>query len=338
MTEKPKKDSNSFLQNIFVNDSVRLRSGWRFTIFIVIFLFLFDLLTITAGFILKNLPIGFDPNSLLASILTSGIGLFLAILLGWLLGRFIEDLPFRALGAWFTKNWFKDLVLGLLIGGGSLAFAVLIAVVFGNYSFEVNNSAGSSAIILTLGASFIVFIFGAAFEEALVRGYIFQTLTRANLAWLAILLTSLFFAAGHLGNPSSNYFSSINTALAGVWLGIAYLKTRTLWLAFGIHFAWNWVQGAIFGIEVSGLTDITTAPLLKEIDVGSKLFSGGDYGIEAGVACTIALIISTVLIWYLPILKPTEEMLALTSEEIPNKNFFTKTNFKQDEQDIQDVS
>ncbi len=327
------KSKNQVLTSILFNEKGRLRSGWRLAVFFILFLILFRLLAGTADFILINLPVGFDGSSILGKILESVIGLFLAILLGWLCGKYLEDLPFRALGAWFTENWFKDLSLGILIGAGSLILAVLIAVVFGGYGFRFNNTAGQSAILLTLGVSFIVFVIGAAFEEALVRGYIFQTFTRANLAWFAILITSAFFAVGHLNNPGSNYFSSINTALAGIWLGIAYLKTRTLWLAFGIHFAWNWVQGAIFGIEVSGLTDITTAPLLKEIDTGSHLFSGGNYGIEAGLACTFALIISTLLIWYLPLLKPTEEMLALTSVEIPNNGILTENN-KQDEQDF----
>ncbi len=313
MNKQPETSANQALKDIFFNEKGRLRSGWRFTIFLVVFL----ALAAVAGYIFTNLLIGFDDNSIPAKVLGSVIGLFLAVFLGWLFGKYLEDLPFRALGAWFTINWFKDLAFGLLIGTGSIILAVLIAVVFGNYSFQLNNSAGSSAILLTLGASFIVFVFGAAFEEAFVRGYILQTFIRAKFIFVGIILTSFLFSSGHLENPNINFLSVLNTFLAGIWLGIAYIKTRTLWLPFGIHFAWNWVQGAIFGIEVSGLTDITTAPFLKEIDTGAKLLSGGDYGIEGGLACTFALIISTILIWYLPFLKPTEEMLALTSEEIP---------------------
>ncbi len=317
MDENPKIQNKSFMIDLFLNEIGRLRSGWRFFVFLVLFLFLFPAFATTISFILIKLPIGYGDNTLLARIVGAVIGLFLAILLGWACGRFFEGLPFRALGIWFTKLWFKDLLIGLAIGAGSISLAVLVAMAFGGLRFNYNESAGSTAILITLGASFIVFTFGAAFEEVLIRGYMFQTFTRAKLAWLAIAITSLFFAFGHMGNPNANVFSTINTGLAGIWLGIAYLKTRTLWLATGIHFAWNWVQGAIFGIEVSGLTDITTAPLLKEVDVPTSLISGGSYGIEGGIACTIALIASTALIWFLPVLKPTEEMLELTSEEIP---------------------
>ena len=246
------------------------------------------------------------------------------LVVGWFSGKFLENLPFRALGAWFTKYWFKDLFLGLLIGAGSIGLAALIAMIFGGLSFTYNKDAGSSAILITMGASFLVFFFAAAFEEALFRGYILQTFARANLAWLAIFLTSILFASVHMQNPSAGTFSAINTAIAGIWMGVAYLKTRTLWLVFGVHFAWNWVMGAFLGIEVSGLTEITSAPLLTEIDSGPSWVTGGDYGLEGGIACTIALVISTLFIWYFPWLKPTEEMLELTSTEKTNENFLAR--------------
>lgn len=303
------------MNDIFINDNGHLRSGWRFVFFSCAFIVLSVVLTSLVIAALQIMPIGLDDDSLLFKIIGHCVGLVIAIFLGWLCGKIFEDLPFRALGAWFTKFWFKDLVVGTLIALASVSFAVLLAMIFGGLRFEFNATAGMSAIYLTLGVSLIVYFIGAAFEEALFRGYIFQTLVRAQLAWLAILLTSAFFASVHLGNPNAGIFSTINTALAGIWLGVAYLKTRTLWLVFGIHFGWNWFLGSIYGIEVSGLTDLSTAPLFLEIDSGPVWLTGGDYGIEGGVTGTIALIVSTILIWYLPILKPTDEMLELTSEE-----------------------
>jgi uncharacterized protein len=265
--------------------------------------------------VLISLPIGFSTNSLGGYILQFSVSFAVALFFGWLYGKLFEDLPFRALGFWFTKNWLKDLASGLLIGIFSIALAAFIAVVLGGLSFKYNDSAGSSAMLLTLGSSLVIFILGAAFEEAFFRGYLLQTLARAKLAWVAIALTSIFFASAHLGNDNANAISTINTALAGIWLGVAYLKTRNLWFPFGIHLMWNWFQGAIFGVEVSGLTQFTTAPILREIDSGPAWLTGESYGLEGGIACTIALIVSMALIYFLPFIKPTEEMLALTSEE-----------------------
>lgn len=303
------------MNGILFNVYGRLRSGWRFLLFIILFLFLFRIFSAVASVLLNSLSIGFGNSSLLGRITAATIGLALAIILGWIFGKFMEGLPFRALGTAFTRNWLKDLILGILIGAGTVVVAVLIAVVFGNISFQLNEGAGSSAILVTMGVSALVFLSGAALEETVFRGYILQTFARAELAWLAIIVTSLFFSTVHLGNPNASYLSSVNTALAGIWLGIAYLKTRTLWFVFGLHFAWNWVMGTVFGIEVSGLTEMSVAPLLQEVDLGPRWITGSSYGLEGGVSCTVALIVSGVAIWFLASLKPTEEMLELTSTE-----------------------
>jgi uncharacterized protein len=307
------------IRNIFYNKFGRIRSGLRFTIFFVS-VFLTTVFLITAAIkILLLTPIGFTIDSLGSYILQFSVSFVVAVFFGWFYGKIFEDLPFRALGCWFTRNWFKDLVAGLLIGAASITFAAFIAVVGGGLRFHYNDSEGSTAMLLTLGVSLVIFILGAAFEEAFFRGYLLQTLARAKLAWVAIAITSVFFATAHLGNKDANVVSTINTALAGIWLGVAYLKTRNLWFPFGIHLMWNWFQGAIFGVEVSGITQFTTAPILREIDSGPAWLTGETYGLEGGIACTIALIASMALIHFLPLLKPTDEMLALTSEEKPRE-------------------
>lgn len=305
------------LGNILYNEAGRPRSGWRFLMFLSLFIFFGVLSGFAADALLSRLPIGYVQGSVIFLLVNASISLVLAVLFGWWCGKYLEDLPFRALGCAFTKNWFKNLVWGLIIGAISVSFAVLIAVAFGGLSFQFNQTAGSSAILLTLSVSLVIFTVAAAFEEALFRGYMLQTFARSGLAWLAISLTSAFFASAHTDNPNANWISTANTALAGIWFGIAYLKTRDLWFPFGLHFIWNWLQGAFFGIEVSGLKEITTAPVLREIDSGPAWLTGGDYGIEASVSCFIALIFSIGLIYFLPFLKPTEEMLALTSQEKP---------------------
>lgn len=311
------------LEEIFINQKGRIRSGWRFMLFMLAFIFFGALFGGAAVGVLSALQIDYNDNSLLYMFVNHSISLVIAIVLGWLCGKFLEDLPFRALGAYFNGNWLKDLFLGLLIGAVSIGLAVLIAMSSGGLKFSFNSTHGTSAILLTLGVSFAVFTVAAAFEEAFFRGYILQTFARANLAWMAIIMTSLFFAAAHLQNSGANIISSVNTGLAGIWFGVAYMKTRNLWFVFGIHFIWNWLQGAVFGIEVSGITNVTTAPILSELDSGPAWLTGGEYGIEGGIACTIAIIFSTVLIYFLPILKPTEEMLALTSEEKPKDGLLT---------------
>jgi len=301
------------LSSIFWNEHSRLRSGWRIAIFLTLFIFASVVLGGIVQFLAFRFPGVLVPGTARSMFVYSLISLIPAVLVGWICGRFLEGLPFRALGAAFSNRWARHLAAGLLIGAATLVLAVGIAMVFGGLSFDLD-SQGSESIGRTMWLSLVIFAVAAAFEEALFRGYILQTFSRAGMAWLAIALTSVFFGLVHLGNPGANAISTMNTALAGIWFGVAYLKTRDLWFPFGIHLAWNWMQGAFFGIEVSGLTEITSAPLLKEIDRGPAWLTGEAYGVEAGIVCTVAIIVSIVVIIYLPGLRATEEMVELTSE------------------------
>jgi membrane protease YdiL (CAAX protease family) len=303
-------------QQIFFNKHGRLRSGFRFTVFLVSYIALASFLSYAFILLLSGLPVGAGQNSLVTMVGTFSIFSLTGIFLGWFYGRSLEGVPFRALGIWITKNWFINLAAGLLVGAASIGLAALIPFASGSLSFEANRTAGSSAVLLTLSVTLLLFIVGAVSEEIVFRGYLLQTMTRSKLFLVGAFLTSLLFASAHNSNPGANLFSWLNTFIAGIWFCVAYLKTRDLWFPTGIHLAWNWVQGSILGISVSGLGDLATAPLMRAEDLGPVWLTGGSYGIEGGLACTIALIISTIAVWFLPLPKPSEEMLELTGEEV----------------------
>lgn len=148
-----------------------------------------------------------------------------------------------------------------------------------------------------------------------MRGYVLQTFFRSDLKGFGVMLTAFLFASGHMSNPNFAFFPWLNTLLAGIWFAVAYLKTRDLWFPFGIHLAWNWLQGPVFGISVSGISGFASDPLFRATDNGPAWLTGGSYGIEGGVACTLALLVSTAMIWLIPGLNPNEELLALTSSK-----------------------
>jgi membrane protease YdiL (CAAX protease family) len=176
---------------------------------------------------------------------------------------------------------------------------------------RLNLAAGADSVLKTVLFSSLAFIWFAAAEEVMFRGYALQTMTRAGYAWIGILLTSLAFAVAHLGNPNvSPFFTFTNTALAGVWLGLAYWKTRSLWFPLGLHWAWNWTMGSLVGLPVSGITEIAPAPLFQTTLHGPQWLTGGAYGVEGGVACTVAIVLSTLFIWRARIVKASDEMLA----------------------------
>lgn len=298
---------------IFFDGRHILRSGWRAAAFIAAYFFvvilLFEIFVLVQG----NAGGEMLPGSPGIMLISSMMWLIPALAVGWACGKYFEGLPFRALGAWFSERWLLHFIAGLLIGVLSFCFAVAVAAMAGGLWFEVNGGVEMSSILSSMALSFAFFAVAAAFEEALFRGYILQTFARAGYAWPAIFVTSLLFGLAHYSNPSSGTLSTINTVLAGIWFGAAYLKTRDLWFVWGMHLIWNWIQGSVFGIEVSGLTQIVSASVLKEIDSGPAWLTGGEYGIEGGIACTVALIASCIAIYFLPLLKPDAEIAAMTS-------------------------
>lgn len=305
------------MESIFTNNYGRLRSGWRAGIFVLIFLFFAVGWGVVEEMVTSISALGINGDGLLFWSASLGFFLVVATVAGLLCGKLLEGLPLKTLGWTIYRGWFIHLISGFIIGAATLAFACLIAFVAGGMSFTLNDSAGTSAIGITLVVSGIVFVLGAAFEEVMFRGYLMQTFTRAGLPWVAIAVTSLFFAWGHFQNPNVGWLALVNILLAGLWFSVLYLKTRSLWLPFSAHFAWNWFQGAIFGIPVSGITKVTTAPLLVPVDSGPVWLTGGNFGVEGGVACTIAILLSTAFMWFLPFLKADEKMLELTNSENP---------------------
>jgi len=308
------------LHKVFINNFGRLRSGWRLLLYVAAFLAMF-LLVSTALWVVFGLLHEVIPASRFAEFIENLIYRFVllacALVAGYSCTKFLEELPWRSLGLTLHDHWFRDLLLGSAIGIVSLALAAGVAYAGGGLKFSLNSAVLFTGVLRSLAFSAFLFIIAALAEEAIFRGYPLQTLTRAHLTWVGILLTSFPFAAGHLANP--NVIPGVtfaNTALAGIWLSVAYLRTRSLWFPLGVHWAWNWAMGSLFGLPVSGL-HLVGNPLLQATDVGPAWLTGGSYGLEGGVAGTVAMLLSTPFIWRTRLISATPEMLKLSSEENP---------------------
>jgi membrane protease YdiL (CAAX protease family) len=286
--------------NFFIDRKGQLRSGWRLAIFCIAFLICLQVTQLILMFalsIVRSRPMMQVGVGLGGVITGHGSLLISSLLVGWSCGALLEEIPFAGLGCSPHRGWLKNFSLGSLLGAASLFLAALLTTLTRGIRFSFD-PAGARLIGQTLLVSILIFLFAAAAEEVLFRGYPLQTMTRAKLAWVGVVLTSVPFAAAHLKNPNVVAgFTFINTALAGVWLAVAYLRTRSLWLPFGLHWAWNWAQASVLGLPVSGVDRFAPAPLLKAINLGPDWLTGGAYGIEGGAACTIALLISTLVIW-----------------------------------------
>lgn len=165
--------------------------------------------------------------------------------------------------------------VGIAVGAG-LQTACVGAVAALGY-FQVTGLNPVSAIVPTLAMA----VASGYVEEVVFRGVLFRIVEESLGTWIALALTSLLFGFVHMWNPNATVFSSFAIAMeAGVLLGAAYVLTRRLWLAVGIHFAWNFTQGGIFGGRVSGLS---MDGLLESELSGPMLLSGGEFGLEASV-------------------------------------------------------
>ena len=303
---------------IFINDVGRLRSGWRASIFVLAFIAAMILITavLRIGYMLFHTVTPALPYAKELEELVSRVALILgALVAGYLCVRFLEGLPWRSLGLTIHSGWLRDFLIGSVVGIVSLGVAVLIAVAGGGIRLNLTASP-ATAVVRTLVGSSVIFVVAALAEEAMFRSYFLQTFTRARLVVFGVVITSVAFASLHLGNPNVVPAAVVNTAIAGVWLAVAYLRTRSLWLPLGVHWSWNWALDSLFGLPVSGMR-IGTHSLITGTDLGPAWLSGGSYGIEGGVACTITLILSTLSLWRAPWLSSTPDLKKLTSEENP---------------------
>jgi membrane protease YdiL (CAAX protease family) len=180
----------------------------------------------------------------------------------------------------------KECLMGLVIGGSFMLSFSLISYVFGTIHFSFNKFS-----IDILGSLFVYFLVAVG-EEVIVRGYpLFKLQSKVGNFW-ALFITSFVFGLMHLGNDHFTWLGYLNISLSGLLMGIITLRTRSLSSAIGIHWAWNYVQGTIFGFAVSG-HNITG--ILKAEQLSTPMLTGGDFGAE-GSALLIPITLFLILL------------------------------------------
>jgi uncharacterized protein len=126
----------------------------------------------------------------------------------------------------------------------------------------------------------VIYLPAALHEELLFRGYPYRKVRSFNRT-VAILFTSIVFAALHGGNAGVSPLALVNLLLAGVLLALAYEVFERLWFPIGIHAAWNVLSGPVLGYNVSGYVSRTT--VLEVRGSGPEWLTGGQFGIEGSV-------------------------------------------------------
>lgn len=247
---------------------------------------------------MNNLPVWFTVVSLFATALMT----FLVIVYC----RHIEGRSFASMGLG-RRGLMKNYGLGYLIGIVMITVTVVLAVLFGGAKFSGFNT-GVSAFYIAL--FFLGYLVQGMSEEVCFRGYFMVSCANKVPVAVAVFISSVAFAVMHLANQGISLLAVINLTLFGAFAACYVLRTDDLWGACAIHSAWNFFQGNVFGISVSG-TGLGSSVFGTTFVSGRELLSGGVFGIEGGVCTTIVMVVGIALVLFLP----QNERPALPAEE-----------------------
>ena len=258
--------------------------GWAVVLFFLVALTAFT----SAEALGKLWPKTFGPGQLFAHVAGAVIGLCAYGLAVWLAeGRKASELALKPL--------LPQLAAGLLIGAAMFAAVMGIMAVGGLYDIKALGAAPAWTALGNAVQSGVV-------EELMIRAVLLRLVWRAFGPWIAFAVSAALFGFGHIANPNATVFAAVAIALeAGIMLGAFYALTGRLWMSIGVHAAWNFTQGYVFGAAVSGgnfgpaMANSVARPGLPEV------LTGGAFGPEASapalVVCTLVGLIVTWMAW-----------------------------------------
>jgi uncharacterized protein len=241
--------------------------------------------------------------SLLGMFAGSAVGVFIAgVATNMLTLRIYEGRNLADIGFHWNPTSAHNLLWGLAGGIGSAIVVLGAPLVVRAANFQPALTEAHWRVFVWV---VLTLILGAAGEEVLFRGYGFQVLLRSLGPYATILPVGVLFGLLHAFNPHPSIISVVNTAGFGILFGYAFLRSRDLWLPFGLHFGWNFTL-PLFGADVSGIK-IGVTGYEMHWNAGI-LWSGGDYGPEASLLCSGVLVALGAFLWKAPI-RPQRNLL-----------------------------
>jgi membrane protease YdiL (CAAX protease family) len=242
---------------------------------------------VLAGFVFGI--VGFTPlgRALYATVLLVMLLWGFATLLFWLDQVRSPLLP--AAGLPFGGEALRDAALGTLFGVAAVSAVVGVVALGGSVRLEYAG-VHPAALVLSLWA----LVVAAMVEEVVFRGYPLHRLMEAVGTPAAVVITSCLFGLAHLRNPHASLWGALNTAEIGALLALAYVRTRSLWLPWGIHLGWNVALGLGYGLVVSGYSEFSV--LIIGSAQGPRWLTGGEYGIEASATATAVIAVAILVL------------------------------------------
>lgn len=254
--------------------------------------FLLALPLILAAYVLAGFVFGlagFTPlgRALYATVLLVMLLWGFATLLSWLDQVRSPLLP--AAGLPLGGEALRDAASGALFGVAIVSAAVGVVALGGRVRLEYAG-VHPATLLLALWALLVA----AMVEEVVFRGYPLHRLLEAVGTPAAVTITSCLFGVVHLRNPHASLWGAVNTAEIGVLLALAYVRTRSLWLPWGIHLGWNAALALGYGLVVSGYSEFSV--LVIGSTQGPRWLTGGEYGIEASATATVVIAVAILVL------------------------------------------
>ena len=269
---------------IFKNQYGELRCGWA----IAAVLALIIIAQVAGASMVSENAVSDDIKTIFIVTIVYGA---IAIGGGLLLFKLIYNRRLREVGL-IREGLGRDLLHGFVIG--TVSMTLIFGVLLLTGQAETSFSAEKLFSVVTI-ANFISVGLTAFSEELLARGFMMTALKTTRKKWAIFCVSSIIFSLVHLLNPGVTALSLINTFLAGLLFAAMFVKSGKLWLSSGFHFAWNFFEGDIFGMNVSGMEQWS----VFSTDMGAnELLTGGVAGPEGGLIVTVVLIVGFFYILY----------------------------------------
>lgn len=263
-----------------------IKYGWLRALLFLIPWILFSLLfeyayTLVLKNFYNNAPNQIGENTqTIIKFLFAAVGSTLTV---WLWRKLVDKRDFNSLGfKW--KGFENDGWIGFFVGLFLLGIGCITLVLMTYLQFE-DISVDPEKLMIGL----ILMILVAYSEELIVRGYLLNNLMQSCNKWVALAISSGFFALMHLANPGFTILSFANILLAGLLLGANYIYTKNLWFGMLLHFSWNFFQGPVYGFEVSGLK---FSGIFHQSISGPLIWTGGEFGFEGSLLCALLMLLA----------------------------------------------
>lgn len=217
----------------------------------------------------------------------SFIGIHLSL---FLFVKYAEKRPYSHIGLDGKDKGIKA-IIGFVLGVVSIAIASIFVILLGDGGIGNTGKINMLPYVVIILVGWVI---QASAEEFLFRGWIMPKVGKKYGIIVGILSSSIIFGLAHSGNPGVTILAVINIVLFGIFAGMYAIYEEGIIGVTAYHIAWNWAQGNLFGLNVSGSD--SGVSFIKVTTNSENIFTGYGFGPEGGLVITIILLLSIIVL------------------------------------------